>query len=688
MSLYGSMRTAVSGMNAQANRLAAVGDNIANSSTTGYKGASVSFSSLVLPSTSGNYNSGSVSSSTNYSISEQGALTYTTSKSDLAIQGEGFFVVQDASGAIFLTRAGDFTADEDGYLVNSAGYTLLGSPYNGDASPTVVVNSYDGLEPVKVGSNALSASASTRGTLVTNLPYSAEPVGGVRVNVAPSENSPYSGYTYKMSQVDDAGNTDIYYTKLADNKWEVTVYANDSGTSTGFPYDVASGAVVTATTTLTFDPDTGAIIDGDTKLYPDPSDPYYLDFSGLTQQASAASSMLTVNFKQNMQSDAPKIDVPGGDQPASANVAGVVYSMHQSATGLPGLPAGKEFDVYYTKTDDFTWEVTVYDAADATSGGFPYGTAGSAPLATLILTYDPATGALTSGASTDIVLSGGQALTLDFTGSVSIPDLTAGWEDGVNVSFNLPATAPAVLPSLINATPADNVASSTFTNKTSLAAYDSYGGLVLLDIYYTKGEDGAWEVSVFDNAGATNGGFPYSNGPLATTLLQFDPQTGKLSGGADLSLEIPNGDTLLLDFYGTTQLATGFMVGNANVNGSAASAATGYSISDDGTIYAQYGTGDLEPLYRMAIAAVQSPDNLAVLSGNVYRTTASSGVVTLGYAGQSGFGSIVSGALETSNVDLASELTEMIESQRSYTANSKVFQTGSDMMESLLNLVR
>ena len=88
------------------------------------------------------------------------------------------------------------------------------------------------------------------------------------------------------------------------------------------------------------------------------------------------------------------------------------------------------------------------------------------------------------------------------------------------------------------------------------------------------------------------------------------------------------------------------------------------------------------------MATVESPDNLEVSSGNVYRTTSDSGVVTLGFAGSSGFGKIVSGALETSNVDLAGELTEMIESQRSYTANSKVFQTGSDLMDVLINLVR
>ncbi len=99
MSLQGMMRTSTSGMNAQASRLSSISDNIANSSTTGYKGSSVSFSDLVLSSNGGNYSSGSVNSITSYAISEQGALTSTTSATDLAIKGTGFFIVQDTAAA-------------------------------------------------------------------------------------------------------------------------------------------------------------------------------------------------------------------------------------------------------------------------------------------------------------------------------------------------------------------------------------------------------------------------------------------------------------------------------------------------------------------------------------------------------------------------------------------------------------
>jgi flagellar hook protein FlgE len=75
-------------------------------------------------------------------------------------------------------------------------------------------------------------------------------------------------------------------------------------------------------------------------------------------------------------------------------------------------------------------------------------------------------------------------------------------------------------------------------------------------------------------------------------------------------------------------------------------------------------------------------------SGNVYSANGESGVTITGFPQSGQFGYIQSSALEESNVDLASELTNMIEAQKSYTANSKVFQTGSDLMDVLVNLQR
>ena len=98
--------------------------------------------------------------------------------------------------------------------------------------------------------------------------------------------------------------------------------------------------------------------------------------------------------------------------------------------------------------------------------------------------------------------------------------------------------------------------------------------------------------------------------------------------------------------------------------------------------------GSRDPRFRIALATVQSPDNLILTNGNVYSQSGDSGVIRTGFPGEGNFGQTISGALEDSNVDMASELTEMIQAQRSYTANSKVFQTGADLMDVLINLKR
>ena len=419
MSLYGMMRTGVSGMNAQANRLSAVADNIANSSTTGYKRASIEFASLVLPSTNGNYASGGVTTSIRNSISQQGDLKFTTSGSDLAINGSGFFVVQGPGGTPVLTRAGSFVPDGEGRLVNAAGYQLLGYSF-ANGVPSAAANGFGGLEPVSLAQNELVASPTTTGVFTANLP---------------------------------------------------------------------AGADI----------------------------------------------------------------VPGADLPSA------------------------------------------------------------------------------------------------------------------------------------------NAATASYSAKSSLITYDNLGGEVLLDVYFTKTGANTWEVAVYNQANAApDTSFPYTAPALATETLTFSATDGKLTGASatDITIPIPGGLSLDLDLAKTTQLAETYTLLDAKVNGNAPSAVDGIEISQDGTVFANYENGSSRALYRIPIANVASPDQLLVMPGNVFTESPESGAVQIGFANEAGRGSVMSGALENSNVDIAEELTSMIESQRSYTANSKVFQTGADLMDILVNLKR
>ena len=105
-------------------------------------------------------------------------------------------------------------------------------------------------------------------------------------------------------------------------------------------------------------------------------------------------------------------------------------------------------------------------------------------------------------------------------------------------------------------------------------------------------------------------------------------------------------------------------------------------------MYARFGDGSFRALYRIPLANVASPDQLTAQTGSIFLQSQDSGDVQIGFAGEGSMGNIIPSALEQSNVDLAEELTTMIQSQRGYTANSKVFQTGSDLMDVLVNLKR
>jgi flagellar hook protein FlgE len=174
-----------------------VGQNIANSGTVGYKRADTEFSTLVDQAGVGQTSAGGVMASTRLDVAKQGTLTGTSSSTDLAIVGNGFFVVSDASGQQYLTRSGSFVADKNGDLVNAAGYYLNGySLANG--APTMAANSLAGMQIVNVNSTALSATPTTTGTLTANLPSTDTSIAASNL---PSANASTATYNEKTSMV-------------------------------------------------------------------------------------------------------------------------------------------------------------------------------------------------------------------------------------------------------------------------------------------------------------------------------------------------------------------------------------------------------------------------------------------------------------------------------------------------------
>lgn len=180
MSLFSALNSAVSGLKAQSTALAAVSQNIANASTTAYKTTSVSFESLVTGGSGSTAKaSGSVTTNVYQNMTEQGQITSTDSATNIAIDGDGFFVVSDSldntPSAYNYSRNGDFSTDASGYLINSEGYYLLGQKTDEDGNVLAINNNdLNSLEPIDVSSISGSAQATAEVTFDLNLPADAD----------------------------------------------------------------------------------------------------------------------------------------------------------------------------------------------------------------------------------------------------------------------------------------------------------------------------------------------------------------------------------------------------------------------------------------------------------------------------------------------------------------------------------
>jgi flagellar hook protein FlgE len=171
--------------------------------------------------------------------------------------------------------------------------------------------------------------------------------------------------------------------------------------------------------------------------------------------------------------------------------------------------------------------------------------------------------------------------------------------------------------------------------------------------------------------------------------LNFDSTNGHLlpSSAQSLSIAVPSGQTLTLDVSNSTQLASPFAVTTATVNGNAPSQWQGVTIAPDGSMSYVYSNGQIAPAFNIPLANVNSPDNLDNVSGDAFSQSLTSGSLIIGSASIGGLGTIKSSELESSTVDLATQLTDMVVAQRGYESNSKVFQTGSEMLSTLINML-
>ncbi|WP_170601018.1 flagellar hook protein FlgE [Ruegeria arenilitoris] len=273
MTISSSLNAGVASLKANANRLATISDNIANSSTYGYKRVETDFHSMVTSGQGGSYSAGGVRTTSQRVIDQRGSLVTTNNSTDLAVRGRGMLPVRPSSqigtdsNEMLLTTTGSFRTNAEGYLVTESGLVLLGWPANADGSiPNVSRDTSAALQPVQLSVNQLSGSPTTAMNLRMNLPATATDAG------APGDTQPLS-----VEYFDNLGkpeNVDIELVPTvpaagSSNEWTMILRDSASGGAVIGEYTLtftdsrtAGGTLASVTTVSggTYDPTTGSFV--------------------------------------------------------------------------------------------------------------------------------------------------------------------------------------------------------------------------------------------------------------------------------------------------------------------------------------------------------------------------------------------------------------------------------------------
>ena len=262
----------------------------------------------------------------------------------------------------------------------------------------------------------------------------------------------------------------------------------------------------------------------------------------------------------------------------------------------------------------------------------------------------------------------------------------------VDVELNLDARATLAAGDASATPPIEATPRATYG--TSLNVYDTQGTAVPVNLYFEKDATGnTW--NVFDSLDATAQPIGQAQFDASGKLSTVTPLNGTTGSGTTLNLSVsssaanPNNlqsFNVAFDFGGLTQFGTKFAVSSLKQDGYTSGALTGINVGRDGSIVASYSNGVTRTEGQIALAAFTNTQGLGSVGNNKWVETADSGPALNGSAQTGTFGSLQSGALEESNVDLTAELVNMMTAQRSYQANAQTIKTQDQVFSTLVNL--
>jgi flagellar hook protein FlgE len=667
MGIFGALTTAVTGMRAQSFALENIAGNIANSQTTAFKRIDTSFVDLVPDQPPSKQLAGNVTAQARSTNTVQGDIQTASIGTFMAINGDGFFVIQKPSSVVdnrpvfsginLYTRRGDFQPDKNGYLVNGAGYFLMGIPVD-----------------------------STTGNLVGSVPQ----VLKFQNDLLPAQQTTEIEYRANLASypLTNGADTDIPGSELLN---PANFIANPLAGPPSAAKITGIGAALS--------PDAPANVTG-TAVLP----PAIVNAGSLTINGSAAIN-ITVGMTPAQVLAAIDAVAPAGLViPTTLDATGHVVLTSANAdtdivlaSGSTAMMAELGLSVGTTKPTNLLTQSAVAqgDTLIVTIGAatktITFGT-GAGEVSTLAELNSAPDGLGGVGGGTASVNTATGNITI--TASSSTETITIG---GTAVAKTFGMQTTSAIPSNQTVIADDETAFlDASIGGGAVTAYDISGSPVNIQLRWAKTESAAyggtdtWNLFYQVNSNATGTQVAWQN---AGTNYTFSPNGQMNPPITNLTLNdvtvngLTLGDVQLVHGAGgITQFAD--PNGNAKVNllqqnGFPAGELQSVTVNDKGRVVGSYSNGRTIDLAEITLASFNGPNNLKRVDGGAFEVTDESGPASYGASGN-----VVGSSLEGSNTDIADEFTKLIVTQQAYSANTRVISTTNQMVQDLLNMLR
>ncbi len=670
--------TAVTGIRAATQDLDVAGNNIANSSTTGFKASRTEFGDIFATSVVGAGSSNSPGSGVTVQDVAQdfsaGTIQFTNNNLDLAINGSGFFQLTDGQGSTTYTRSGAFELDSDGFIVSKTGKNLQGYGLDelGNQLP---------LQNLAVTQKESAPHA----TETIDLSFNIDAASDAKLLSRSFDKTNPSSYTYSttVETFDSLGNSNsirTYFVEQAPVK-EVFEYDIDTSTLVGGEEFFLSGQLVgtwnAGTTSFDIEPDLSTLEGNDPRI-----DINTVAFNGNT-------------FTFELKSDATSA---GSLVFRGPTITGDVLDISNLQQGVPATRAANEVQTFTLDTTQFSVlpNSTLAEAVPITIGG---------------VTIELDTDMTVDDAGETIENYAQQIINLN-------PDIESVFYNATDNTIDITWKAEAGNVDLLSITGTTNLAgdiNSPFvingTNDVDISAVEgdnSFMGTYRMFAYLNDTE----QLNLGKTVDPGESGFAAGATEVGPIVIKFSSTTGALArvngidvpaGGVAPNITIlgadpANPDDLILasdtdnlagiqlDITGSSQFASDSIVKGAAQDGYPKGDLIGVSFAETGEMVASFSNGQTQNLGLVAIATFANQSGLQSSGGTEWIATFASGSAVLNPPGTGLSGTLSSAALEQSNVDLSAELVKLIEAQRSFQANSKTLETLNTVTQSILQI--